>query len=185
MMEDMPSTISEATTALKQDVTNLWSTLEHWQQDNHYIHTGYRPASSSYTKSLGSLSHLHNESVNIYTHLLGAMIFLLSSIPLFSTHLTPPHADKRDVYVFAAFISGAVTCLFLSATFHTVSNHSRAVQQWGNKLDYLGIVFLIWGSFIPSIYYGFACHSRLITRYWTMVKSVLYMHSCPPLLPSC
>jgi hypothetical protein len=33
------------------ELTVLWHELEDWQQDNHYIHSGYRPASNSYRKS--------------------------------------------------------------------------------------------------------------------------------------
>lgn len=190
MPSNIPSPISSAgaelskTTAhLKQDLTTLWSTLEHWQRDNHYIQRGYRPASASYTASLLSLTHLHNESVNIYTHLLGALSFLLAAIPLFSTYLVPPRADARDVYVFAAFVAGAVCCLSASAAFHTLSNHSRAVQAWGNKLDYLGIVGLIWGSFVPSVYFGFGgCHPHLVVRYLTMVNT---SNACPVFVFPC
>jgi adiponectin receptor len=57
----------------------------------------------------------------------------------------------------------------MSATFHAISNHSPEVARWGNQLDYLGIVCLIWGSFVPSIYYGFLEDGALIVRYWTMV----------------
>lgn len=169
---DSQSTLSKATAELKDDLTLLWAKLEGWQQDNYYIHSGYRSPSSSYRKSISSLTYLHNESVNIYTHLLGSLAFLVASIALYF-FLAPRHAttaSKTDVRVFACFFAGAVTCLGMSAAFHLFSNHSRAVQQLGNKLDYLGIVFLIWGSFIPSIYYGFGCHPALITRYWTMVR---------------
>jgi predicted membrane channel-forming protein YqfA (hemolysin III family) len=36
-------------------------------------------------------------------------------------------------------------------------------------MDYIGIVFLIVGSFIPSIFYGFYCHPILQILYITMV----------------
>ena len=40
----------------------------------------------------------------------------------------------------------------------------------GNQLDYLGIVVLMWGSTIPSVYYGFYCEPRLQKRYWAIVS---------------
>ena len=75
----------------------------------------------------------------------------------------------EDVFVFGCFFLGAIICLGMSATYHTISNHSHEVAQCGNKLDYLGIVFLIWGSFIPVLYYGFQKDPQLMYRYWTMV----------------
>jgi channel protein (hemolysin III family) len=38
-------------------------------------------------------------------------------------------------------------------------------------MDYIGIVFLIVGSFVPSIFYGFYCHPLLQTVYLTMITS--------------
>lgn len=45
--------------------------------DNEHIHTGYRIGFNSFTKILRSLFMIHNESVNVWTHLIGVMIFLL------------------------------------------------------------------------------------------------------------
>lgn len=60
----------------------------------------------------------------------------------------------------------------MSATYHTISNHSAEVGKWGNQLDYLGIIILIWGSFIPSIYYGFHNDVRMIRTYWAMITTI-------------
>jgi len=43
---------------------------------------------------------------------------------------------------------------------------------WGNKLDYLGIVALIWGSFVPVLYYGFIEEPELRRTYWTMITTL-------------
>src|SRR5436190_24332265 len=51
-----------------------WDDLPHWQRDNHHIPTGYRPASASFIASFRSLGYIHNETVNIYTHLLPSVI---------------------------------------------------------------------------------------------------------------
>jgi hypothetical protein len=36
---------------IEEKLTLLWDEIEEWQQDNHYIHSGYRPTSNSYIKS--------------------------------------------------------------------------------------------------------------------------------------
>ncbi len=155
---------------VKHLLTVLWDNLQSWQQDNHYIYSGYRPASNSYTKSLASLGYLHNESVNIYTHLLGAIAFTISGISLCQAlGARYGTASKADVLAFGCFFLGAALCLGMSATYHTLSNHSSRVHAIGNKLDYVGIVFLITGSFVPCIYYGFYCEPGLQKIYWTMV----------------
>jgi adiponectin receptor len=156
---------------IEQRLTILWNDLPEWQRDNHYILSGYRPGSNSYQKSFKSLGYLHNESVNIYTHLIGAILALVGSIVLYLIlGARYASATKEDVVVFSCYFLGAVACLGMSATFHMISNHSHEVAVWGNKLDYLGIVFLIWGSFIPVLYYAFQNEPQLMKTYTAMVS---------------
>jgi adiponectin receptor len=122
-------------------LTVHWKDLPLWQRDNHHIHTGYRPASNSFTRSIASLSYLHNESVNVYSHLLGACLALFSGLYVYGS-VTKPRYDQQatpqDVKVFSAFFIGAVSCLAISASYHLLSNHSHWVAGWGNRADYLG-----------------------------------------------
>lgn len=177
-METTKQSLSGATKAAKElekeveeKLILLWDEISPWQQDNHYIHSGYRAESRSYLKSWKSLLYIHNETVNIYSHLSGAVFAAISCIFLYHT-LEPRYetASREDVLVFSCFFAGAVACLGMSATYHTISNHSHEVAVWGNKLDYLGIVFLIWGSFVPVLYYGFSAEPELRKTYWAMVR---------------
>ncbi|KAI9686898.1 MAG: hypothetical protein M1822_002651 [Bathelium mastoideum] len=56
-----------------------WDQLPTWQQDNHFIRSGYRPASGSYLGSFQSLGHLHNETVNITTIGAGCAVVSINS----------------------------------------------------------------------------------------------------------
>lgn len=135
-----------------------WDELPAWRRDNAFIHAGYRATSHSYRRSLQSLAYLHNESVNIWTHLLGAVGFAAAAAVLRrAVAARYAAASAADTLVFACFFAGAASCLGMSAAFHALSNHSDAVARWGNKLDYSGIVFLIVGSYVPALYYGFFC----------------------------
>ena len=153
--------------------------LFHWQQDNHYILTHYRPASYSFARSAKSLFYLHNEFVNIHTHLFGTVIFIF----LFLYYCPPPSQmsmkaehllslSEADSMAMSFFYVGAVLCLLISASFHMISNHSPRVAKLGNQLDYVGIVALITGSFIPSVYYGFYCDPHLQKTYWAMISAL-------------
>ena len=155
-----------------------WEDLPHWRRDNHYILNSYRPTSYTYLESFGSLFYLHNEFFNIHSHLSASISFLLLATYLYlssSDRLAPLGVSTSislsgaDVLAFGSFFTGAVLCLGISAAYHTISNHSPLVNQWGNQLDYVGIVALITGSFIPSVYYGFYCDPYLQKLYWTMV----------------
>ena len=69
----------------------------------------------------------------------------------------------------AGFFLGATMCMGMSGFYHTVSNHSPVVAKFWNQMDYAGIAFMIWGSFVPSVFYGFWCEPRLQMVYWSMV----------------
>ncbi|KAG0238535.1 hypothetical protein BGW42_004297 [Actinomortierella wolfii] len=148
-----------------------WADLPHWMQDNPAILTGYRRETFSYKKCLASLWFLHNESVNIWSHLLGAVAFLIVAPVAYFKFLDVLDTIKwTDVGVFYAFIAGAIICLSMSASFHTFSCHSEPVCSQWNRCDYLGIVFLIVGSFYPAIFYGFYCHSTWQIMYISMIS---------------
>lgn len=145
-----------------------WGALPAWQKDNQYILGHYRPASYSYSGSFQSLFYLHNETINIHTHLLGAFLFLCLSFSIYAFREYP--VTLSDIIAFACFFLGAISCLGMSATYHTISNHSPLVNKFGNQLDYVGIVGLITGSFLPSVYYGFYCEPALQKLYWGMAS---------------
>lgn len=163
----------------KDALTILWEEIPSWMRDNHYIQRGYRPQSNSYRKSASSIGYLHNESVNIWTHLIGAALAAVTAVVLYST-IRPRFvmATREDVMVFSSFFLSAVTCLGMSATYHTLLNHSDAVARFGQRLDHIGIVVLIWGSFVPSIYYGFSAEPGLVRLYWSMVSVSNSLMSC-------
>ncbi|KAL8768611.1 MAG: hypothetical protein Q9209_005170 [Squamulea sp. 1 TL-2023] len=135
-----------------------YHSLPAWHQDNAYILTSYRPAPThSFTRCLQSLFYLHNETVNIHTHLLGSFLFLFVGLFLYLFEGRDPEVRKGDVIVFGIFFTGVVGCLGISAGYHTLSCHSEKVSGWANRGDYVGIIGLIWGSFVPSLWFGFGC----------------------------
>lgn len=156
-----------------------WDDLPHWMQDNQHIHGSYRQASYSYSKSIQSILHWHNESVNIWSHLVPATLTLPAALILYNI-LQPRYAQASlaDIIAMSCFFIGATVCLGMSASYHTVSNHSPSVAKFWNQLDYAGISMLIAGSFIPSVYYGFWCHSVKQWTYWTMVGALSKSQVC-------
>ncbi|KFY08870.1 hypothetical protein V492_05839 [Pseudogymnoascus sp. VKM F-4246] len=142
----------------KGAVLLAWADIEPWRQYNRFIIRSYRPASNSYLKSISSLGYIHDQTVNIYSHLLGAVGFVAAGWKLYGILAPRYHsATWADVAVFGAFAMGLFMCLTLSAAFHTFNNHSSTVYDYWFMLDMLGISFLIMGSFYPSIYYSFYC----------------------------
>ena len=77
-----------------------------------------------------------------------------------------------DVAGFTAFFIGSVVCLGFSSTYHAIQCHSHAVSKRFNKLDYVGIVVMIVGSFLPALHYGFYCHPHFQLGYSLAISSL-------------
>ncbi len=168
--------IEEITDALVVE----WDGLEHWQRDNDFILTGHRKQSNSFPRSFASVLELHNESVNIWTHLLGAVVCISLLGALLAKAITGRYetATSADAFAFLAFFLGGTCCFSGSWIYHTVSNHSDEVHALFNKIDYVGIILLISGSIGPSLFYGLYCHPHLFQAYVTMIavfSSSLFM----------
>ena len=80
--------------------------------------------------------------------------------------------DTLDVAGFTAFFVGSVVCLGFSSTYHAIQCHSLSVSKQFNKLDYVGIVVMIVGSFLPALHYGFYCHPHYQLGYSIAISSL-------------
>lgn len=144
-----------------------FSSLPQWLQDNDFLHRGHRPPLPSFSACFRSIFRIHTETGNIWTHLLGCLAF----VGMATYFLTRPSAEIQwqEKVVFASFFAGAIMCMGMSFTFHTVSCHSEKVGKLFSKLDYCGIALLIIGSFVPWLYYGFYCDTQPKLIYLTVV----------------
>ncbi|KAK3934213.1 mPR-like GPCR protein [Diplogelasinospora grovesii] len=139
--------------------------IPEWYRDNECIRSGYRPVSGSAWVSVLSWRYIHNETVNIFSHLLPAVAFLLGEGYILGYIQSEyPDATASDYFIFAFFLLAAFVCLGLSTTYHTLLNHSHEVERQWLCLDFVGIVLLTLGDFISGIY------MRKI--YWSMICSL-------------
>jgi adiponectin receptor len=152
---------------------------EQWQE-NKYILSGYRFLSSK-TQCFKSIFYVHNESGNIWTHLLGFFYFLAVGIyffsgsnPYFSTAtMTPTYknlpyvpADGYDKLVFLVFFLAVYKCLLMSSLWHTFAQIAHeGTMKCMACLDYVGISVLIAASVVVTEYYGFYCESTFRNSY--------------------
>lgn len=65
------------------------------------------------------------------------------------------------------FVSVTLNFMF-SAVFHTFKCHSERASRLGEKLDFQGLVLMIWGAAVTLIYYAFICDLDLQIRHWTV-----------------
>lgn len=118
----------------------------------HYIENGYR-SNYEFWDALMSLFTMHNETMNIWSHLIGficvvivgsnyIMDTLYSDIPFF------------EYVTLQTYIVCAALCLFLSTVYHWFGCLSEQCHDGLLKLDLTGVAFLVAGSFIPGAYFG-------------------------------
>ncbi|KAJ7266890.1 hemolysin-III related-domain-containing protein [Mycena haematopus] len=134
--------------------------LPEWQKDNEYIVSGYRQIQNHWKGCFTSVyAYLHNETVNIHTHLWAAASFAYCLATFDETYLKQYSSTTwTDSAVIAVFLSSAIFCLSASAFFHTSTCHSEEVATRCHALDYSGIVVLTVGSFYPALRFAFFCH---------------------------
>jgi len=144
-----------------------WEELPAWMKDNECIRTGYRPADVlSSGQCVNSIFRIHNESGNIWSHLLAFLAFLVLMVVTYSPSLMQHAATWFDAAVWAPFLAGALCCFGCSTSYHTMCCKDPETAGLWQKVDYMGIIALIWGSVFPI--------ARFLFRHNT-VAQVVYL----------
>jgi adiponectin receptor len=118
------STSPQACPTVKTDHEDLWHTLivwddlEHWRQDNQWIRGSYRKTANSYLRSFASIFQIHNETVNIWSHMVPAILSLPMAYFLHSALGSRyERASKSDIVAFGFFFAGSALCMGMSAMY--------------------------------------------------------------------
>eukprot|EP00995_Heteronema_vittatum_P012847 NODE_884_length_1146_cov_285.766636_g614_i0.p1 GENE.NODE_884_length_1146_cov_285.766636_g614_i0~~NODE_884_length_1146_cov_285.766636_g614_i0.p1 ORF type:complete len:290 (+),score=80.34 NODE_884_length_1146_cov_285.766636_g614_i0:35-871(+) len=143
----------------------------------HVLH-GYRRAPcNSLAEIFYSLFRLHNETVNIYTHLFGALAALYCTIQaqLYWFPRCPP------VLRFLVFLlTAAPMCTFgISTCFHLFGAYSERVFLLLRLLDHTFILVMIICSILAPLYIAFICFPLPRTIYLTIIGTlgIIGVHS--------
>lgn len=163
-------TVENVRAAANRLETLLWDDVPEWLQENPYIKSGYRRPQNSTISCLRSCAIMHNETLNIYTHLLPAVALIILQIYI-QSKMTQflPAATMLDRIVISANVLAAIVTFALSSAYHTLISHSPEVSSMWLRIDYVGILTLILGSFFSGIYVGFYCLPTPRTIYWSMI----------------
>ncbi|KAJ1736319.1 Adiponectin receptor protein 2 [Coemansia biformis] len=136
-----------------------------------HIWGSYRPLCFSVQECLWSWLYVHSELGNIMTHLGGLLIFVALAL-VTGPVVVPWAAGERasrvgavEHVVLYTYIGAVVACLAASVAFHTLACHSRRRHLQSLRCDFIGILVLIVGSFVPIGYYGFQHSPRILIGY--------------------
>ncbi|KAI2623832.1 HlyIII-domain-containing protein [Hypomontagnella submonticulosa] len=147
-----------------------WKNILPWQRDNEFILTGYRRASFSYINSTKSIFAIHNETANIWSHLLGAVFFGSMLYQYFELGMRSKEIRTQDIIALNVYNFSVTVCFVLSTIFHTFSDHSQEMHKFGNELDHLGIVLVMWGTGISGTHFAFYCDGALRNTYFAILS---------------
>ncbi|ORX78535.1 HlyIII-domain-containing protein [Anaeromyces robustus] len=137
-----------------------------WLADNPYIITNYRPPCYSYLACAKSLLYIHNETGNIYTHLIGEVLFTIFYIVTAFQYIPSfKILESLEIAVITLSIIGGFTCMYFSSHFHLFSAHSLKVNRNWLTCDFIGIVSLIYTTGLPLSYYSFYCLHDFRVKY--------------------
>ena len=143
--------------------------------------------------------HSHNETMNVWTHFLGSLLFVFL---LYLTYALPVekystlgniqtqvvglgtmvkeevdtmwHGWKGTVprWPITVFVLCAIRCLSGSAIFHNFLSTTRKTRAILQTLDYCGICILICGSYVPVVYYSFYHYPTYLKIHLTAVIAI-------------
>lgn len=111
--------------------------LPHWLKDNEYLSDSHRPPLASFKSCFKSIFKVHTETGNIWTHLIGCLLFIALLLYFYLRPISPANPFPKDwteKLVFGAFFTGAILCLAFSTIFHTVYCHSHNVSKIFSRL---------------------------------------------------
>jgi adiponectin receptor len=85
----------------------------------------------SVKQCFASIFRLHTETVNIWTHLLGTLVFIVLAIYFLTRPTSEVQIDKK--LIFGSFFLGAIVCLLCSTLYHTLYCHSPKISKLFGK----------------------------------------------------
>uniref|UniRef100_A0A673Y4U2 Progestin and adipoQ receptor family member IIIb n=1 Tax=Salmo trutta TaxID=8032 RepID=A0A673Y4U2_SALTR len=132
---------------LHKSLASYWPVLVPRGIQNPYITDGYRARLQS-KLCLKSIFILSNETVNIWSHLLGFLLFFLLGVNDMSTVLPASGANKEDCHLLCV-------CMLCSVGYHLFSCHlsEKRSCHW-LALDYVGTLAVTFqGSCMPSTFW--------------------------------
>lgn len=96
--------------------------------------------------------------------MLGALWFIANTV-YHLNRMNSPSPRVQDNFFVTLYQICVSVCFILSTFYHTFSDHSPGLHRFGNELDHLGIVLVMWGTGVSGVHLVFYCHRALRNTY--------------------
>ncbi|XP_018916066.1 progestin and adipoQ receptor family member 3 isoform X4 [Bemisia tabaci] len=153
----------------------------HYLKHNPYILSGYRCHGLSALKCLESMFWMTNETINIWSHVLGWMLFC--GLTFYDLLLLNFHASPVDKFIVGLLLGCFQICMLTSSFYHIFSCRSEKHFNCFLTYDLLGIALSLLAIYMSGIYYAFWCH-RGIQKFYLTTVFILFLFSLTLQIPS-
>ncbi|KAM9838253.1 progestin and adipoQ receptor family member VII, a [Aulostomus maculatus] len=116
-----------------------------------YVFTGYRPLHQNWRYYFLSLFQCHNETINIWTHLLAFLVFL---VKLRQLAQTVDFVGDHHSWPLLTLILSSLTYSAFSSAAHLLGSKSELCHFTFFYLDYVGVAQYQYGSAVVHFYYA-------------------------------
>jgi adiponectin receptor len=121
-----------------------------------YILTGYAPRSNIWEAITKSPFTWHNETLNIWTHLIPGIIYLYTFGQWYEmTHQIQPTSNSIHTWPVTLYLLSASLTYLFSATSHILVGVDKYTYDTFAQVDYVGIFLSIGSQSLPHPYYVF------------------------------
>ncbi|CAH1098795.1 unnamed protein product [Psylliodes chrysocephalus] len=138
-------------------------------QHNPFILNGYRRNLST-DLCVSSMFWWTNETINIWSHIFGLMLFIILTVYDFT--ILKIQATLTDKIIVGLFMACFVSCMALSAMYHTFSCRSERDCYKYLSYDLFGIALSLLAIYTSGIYYAFWCDRDWQMFYTTTVTLI-------------
>eukprot|EP00741_Cyanophora_paradoxa_P017905 tig00021036_g17294.t1 len=163
--------------ARRVQLTSFKDITSDWLRDNEYLLSGHR-CQCTPCECLASVCCLHNESMNIWTHIIGLTMAITCTIKVLFFDLRG--ASMEHYMNLASFLITGIGAFLFSAVFHIFMPVSMKAFKILSRMDYAGIAFHLLGANIPAVNYEFYCDENLRLFY-----TLLYLGAALGILAAC
>ena len=154
--------------------------LPHPWRINPHILRGYR-FSETKIDCVRSAFSLSNESVNIWSQVLGLILVLAIAFYFYPTSTNFSQSTFTDIFFSAMFFFAASKCLVCSCMWHTMNSIAdQTLMERFACVDYTGISLLIAASIMTTEYTAFYCEP--VSR-WVYIVSTALLGVAGVILP--
>ncbi|KAL9894822.1 progestin and adipoQ receptor family member 3 isoform 3-T4 [Glossina fuscipes fuscipes] len=113
---------------------------------------------------------LNFEDINIWSHLVGCLLFI--GLTIFDIQLMKLHTELSDQILVVCLLICFCLCMLLSSIYHIFSCKSEEHYELFLSVDYLGISLSLVAIYISSMYYAFWCFTTLRLVYSVIVLAM-------------